>query len=198
MLQKTAALVLSHRRLLLLEESGVNTLGGDSSWAGFCGWHGLLTSPFKIAADHNGTHLPSNTCALSSWKIGLSSKLVTILQTRMGDLRRCLEGEKPQECWDRKERWARFYRWLPPTDNLPACRQAQFCLTLWDPTDCRPTGSSCPWNFPSKSTGVGGHFILQGIFPTQGSNTTSLASPALASRFFTTGATYKWKQTVLL
>ena len=27
----------------------------------------------------------------------------------------------------------------------------------------------CPWNFPGKNTGVGCHFLLQGIFPTQGS-----------------------------
>ena len=28
----------------------------------------------------------------------------------------------------------------------------------------------CPWNFPGKRTGVGCHFLLQGVFPTQGSN----------------------------
>ena len=28
----------------------------------------------------------------------------------------------------------------------------------------------CPWNSPGKNTGVGCNFILQGIFPTQGSN----------------------------
>ena len=28
----------------------------------------------------------------------------------------------------------------------------------------------CPWDFPGKSTGVDCHFLLQGIFPTQGSN----------------------------
>ena len=28
----------------------------------------------------------------------------------------------------------------------------------------------CPWDFPGKNTGVGFHFLLQGIFPTQGSN----------------------------
>ena len=28
----------------------------------------------------------------------------------------------------------------------------------------------CPWNFPSKNTGVGCHFLLQGSFHTQGSN----------------------------
>ena len=28
----------------------------------------------------------------------------------------------------------------------------------------------CSWNSPSKNTGVGCHYLLQGIFPTQGSN----------------------------
>ena len=28
----------------------------------------------------------------------------------------------------------------------------------------------CPWDSPGKHTGVGCHFFLQGIFPTQGSN----------------------------
>ena len=28
----------------------------------------------------------------------------------------------------------------------------------------------CPWDFPGESTGVHCHFLLQGIFPTQGSN----------------------------
>ena len=27
-----------------------------------------------------------------------------------------------------------------------------------------------PWDFPGKNTGVGCHFLLQGIFLTQGSN----------------------------
>ena len=28
----------------------------------------------------------------------------------------------------------------------------------------------CPWDSPGKNTGVGCHFLLQGIFPTQGMN----------------------------
>ena len=28
----------------------------------------------------------------------------------------------------------------------------------------------CPWDFPGKNTGVSCQFLLQGIFPTQGSN----------------------------
>ena len=34
----------------------------------------------------------------------------------------------------------------------------------------RPTRLPCPWDSPRKNTGVGCHFLLQGIFPIQGSN----------------------------
>ena len=36
--------------------------------------------------------------------------------------------------------------------------------------DCNPPGSSWPWDFPSKKTGMGFHFLLQGTFPTQRSD----------------------------
>ena len=36
--------------------------------------------------------------------------------------------------------------------------------------DCRLPRLPCPWNSPGKNTGVGCHFLLQVIFPTQGSN----------------------------
>jgi len=45
---------------------------------------------------------------------------------------------------------------------------AQSCPTLCDPMEC--TRLLHPWDFPGKSTGVGCHFLLQGIFLTQGSN----------------------------
>ena len=38
-----------------------------------------------------------------------------------------------------------------------------------DPTDCSPR-ILCPWNFPGKNTGAGCHFLVQGIFLTQGWN----------------------------
>ena len=47
---------------------------------------------------------------------------------------------------------------------------AQSCLTLCDRRDCSPPGSSVHEIFPGKDTGVGCHFLLQGIFPTQGLN----------------------------
>ena len=34
----------------------------------------------------------------------------------------------------------------------------------------------CPWNFPGKNTGMGFHFLLQGIFPAQGLNPISCVS----------------------
>ena len=34
----------------------------------------------------------------------------------------------------------------------------------------QPTRVFCPWDFPGKNTGMGCHFLLQGIFPTQESN----------------------------
>ena len=33
-----------------------------------------------------------------------------------------------------------------------------------------PARLLCPWGFPGKNTGVGGHFLLQGIFLTLGLN----------------------------
>ena len=44
---------------------------------------------------------------------------------------------------------------------------AQCCLTLCDPTDCGPPGS-CHGDSSGKNAGVGCHFLLQGLFPTQG------------------------------
>ena len=50
-----------------------------------------------------------------------------------------------------------------------SCFVTKLCPTLCDPTDYSPPGSS-PWDFPGKNTGGGCHFLLQGIFSTQGLN----------------------------
>ena len=34
--------------------------------------------------------------------------------------------------------------------------------------NCKSTRLLHPWDFPGKNTAVGCHFLLQGIFPTQG------------------------------
>ena len=40
---------------------------------------------------------------------------------------------------------------------------------LW-PQGLKPTRLLCPWNSPGKNAGIGCHALLQGIFPTEGSN----------------------------
>ena len=44
------------------------------------------------------------------------------------------------------------------------------CLTLLQPHGLQPARLLCPWDFPGKNTGVGCHFLLWEVFPTQGSN----------------------------
>ena len=58
---------------------------------------------------------------------------------------------------------------------------AHSCLTLYSLKDWSPPGSLVHGDSSGKHTGVGCHAMLQGIFPTQGSN------PGLphCSRFFT-------------
>ena len=63
-------------------------------------------------------------------------------------------------------------------------KSLQSSLTLCDPVDCSLPGSSVHGIFPSKNTRVDCRFLLQGIFPTCGSN--KLLFPALAGGFFTT------------
>ena len=46
----------------------------------------------------------------------------------------------------------------------------QLYLTLWDPIDSSPPGSSVHGNSLGKNPGVGCYVLLQGILPTQGSN----------------------------
>ena len=50
------------------------------------------------------------------------------------------------------------------------CLVAQSCLTLCNPMDCSPPGSSVHADSPCKNTKRGCHALLQRIVPTQGSN----------------------------
>ena len=54
--------------------------------------------------------------------------------------------------------------------NKTACMCAQSCPTLCNPVDCSPPRLLCSWDYPGKNTRLSCHFLLQGIFPTQGLN----------------------------
>ena len=60
---------------------------------------------------------------------------------------------------------------------LLGAKLLQSCLTLCDPMDCSPPGSSVHGDSPGGNTGVGCQALLRGIFPTQGSNLCLLCLP---------------------
>ena len=81
------------------------------------------------------------------------------------------------------------------------CLVAQSCLTLCNPMDCSPPGTSVCAIFPGKNTEVGCHALLQGVFLIQGLKPAptpplSLKSPALEGGFFTTSATWEGEYTL--
>ena len=53
-----------------------------------------------------------------------------------------------------------------------ACAQVLSCSAVSDSATqwTEPTRLLSAWDFPGKNTGVGCHFVLQGLFLTQGSN----------------------------
>ena len=58
--------------------------------------------------------------------------------------------------------------------DFPVCalcyaKSLQLCVTLYNPMNCI-VRFLCPWDSPGKITGMGGHFLLQRIFLTQGLN----------------------------
>ena len=53
---------------------------------------------------------------------------------------------------------------------MRCCSVAKLCSILLQPYRLKTARLLCPWHFLSKNTGVGCHFLLQGIFTTQESN----------------------------
>ena len=52
--------------------------------------------------------------------------------------------------------------------SIEKVKVTQSCLSLCDPID--PSRLLCPWNSPGQNIRVGSCSLLQGTFPTQGSN----------------------------
>ena len=73
------------------------------------------------------------------------------------------------------DRWL-LRGWTPRTARgvcwvcVCPCTCAQSCSTLCNPLDGSLPGSTVHGGFPGKNTGAGCHFLLQGIFLTQGLN----------------------------
>ena len=78
--------------------------------------------------------------------------------------------KKSEQKTEREEELVHIYDFLVLTTYACLCSVAQSCLTLCDPMDGRHLGSPGHDDSPDKNTGVSCHFLLQGIFPTHGSN----------------------------
>ena len=59
--------------------------------------------------------------------------------------------------------------WLKGKKEQHGSNKCSVVSDLLGPHELKPTRLFCPWNFP-ENTGVGCHFLLQGIFLTQGLN----------------------------
>ena len=96
-----------------------------------------------------------------------------------------LKKKKKKQCWKPQKdklkssfgcfsrRIQKDSRGLPRTlfqAYIGSCVCAQSGQTLRHPMNCKPARLFCPWYFPGKNTRVGYHFLLQGIFLTQGLN----------------------------
>ena len=62
------------------------------------------------------------------------------------------------------------YAFVPTLHEFLVNAVVLSCLTLLWPHGLQPIGLLCPWDFPGKNPGVGCHFLLQGFFPNQESN----------------------------
>ena len=64
------------------------------------------------------------------------------------------------------------------------CSVTSVMSDSFQPLDCNPSGSSVRGILQAGVTGVGCHLLLQGIFPTQGSNPRLLCLPCWQADFF--------------
>ena len=86
-----------------------------------------------------------------------------------------------QECWPQcwgvsgqengdRDRDKCIYRNKHGSANYMVVVQWLSHVQLLEPHGLQPIRLLCPWDSPCKNTGVGCHFLLQGVFPTQGLN----------------------------
>ena len=141
------------------------------------GWAWLHDWVAYLVWKHSHIRHPVD-CSLDKWEERQCclwfSLYCTVAQVccRGGDLRdkpshinSCME----QELRLRGQKWQSYCLSKGYQYRLPACSAARLCPILCDPMDCCPPDSSVH-GISSKNTGAGCHFLLPGIFLTQGSN----------------------------
>ena len=98
----------------------------------------------------------------------LSAKEPEAAQSLVDEERSSRSSEVDRDWLRGSSKLRKLDKWAPHA--LCVCLVAQSCLTLCDPVDSSPSRLLCARDSPGKNTGVGCQALLQGIFPTQGSN----------------------------
>ena len=88
-------------------------------------------------------------------------------------------------CWHKCSSKYYYYHYYFIDPRVCVCAQSR--PTLCDPMDC----NLCSWDFPSKNTGEGCHFLLQEVFLIQGSSPRLLHLLHCPGGFFTTAPSGK-------
>ena len=123
------------------------------------------------------SHLPGIQGTLSNCQFRSSRKVILKLSSKCKRVVVVVVGfwrkkvVTPVKYKGGKSKW--FWEKLKTIILICACgcaKSLRWCLTLCEPHGLYPARLLCPWDSPDKSTGVGCHALLQGIFPTQGSN----------------------------
>ena len=96
------------------------------------------------------------------------------------------------EAWRRQNTRLRSQasKWQRKERKVKSLSRVRLFATPWT-VAC--TRLLCPWDFLGKSTRVGWHFLLQGIFPTQWSNPGLPHCRQTLSRLSPQGSRYKWQ-----
>ena len=96
------------------------------------------------------------SCVTVHWQRRLNAEELMLLH--------CGTGEDP---------WGSLGQKGDPNSHIFRCSDAE-CMWKWSCSvvsdSLRPHGLYSPWSSPGRDTGVGSRSLLQGVFPTQGSN----------------------------
>ena len=82
----------------------------------------------------------------------------------------CSTADLSAEALQARREWQDIFKVLKGKNLQPRLLYLARISDSLRPHGLQSTRLLCPWDFPGKDTGVACHFLLQGIFPTQGSN----------------------------
>ena len=137
-------------------------------------------APRPLAEEMLGHHnlITSWTSFAQLWKYYISNYEFCMAHLQKKLFCWCAEESQPHEGRSKEASQAKFQIWrVLGWDSVLPLASVRVCVCVCSvmPDSLQhhglwPTRLFCPWNSPGDNTGVGCHFLLQGLFPTQGLN----------------------------